>query len=520
MKELRWYQEEAVEKTIDFISSEVGHPLVVLPTGSGKSLVLCEIAYRFLEIDITKDVLVLSHIQEILEQDHKALKEHFPDIEIGLYSAGLGSKQKRKITVAGIQSVHSRPDLFRNVGIVIIDECHLINPSQKGMYRKLLKEIDAVYVGLTATNFRLGHGYIHKGKDSLFTDVVCDMSSIENFNRLVREGYLSRLISKGTKMKMDVNKIKITGGDFNIGALNNAFDRDSITDVAVQEIIMFGKNYKKWLVFAIDTKHAEHISEMFKHYGYNVPCVHSKMTGDRHEVVKDLKEGSIRGVVNVNMLTTGLDVPDIDLIAMLRPTQSPVLHVQTIGRGLRVAEGKDHCLVLDFAGNTKRLGPINNVLVKEKGDKIRAGEAIMKECPGCNVLHPGAVRVCDVCGHEFEFKQYLELTATTTEIVEESTEKWVDVRDVRYAIHTRSGKISSLKVTYSVGLLSFSEYICYDHKGYAKHKANAWVKFRVYPDEPPADLRGLYKISDKLKQPTKILVDTSSKFSNITDYHF
>ena len=156
------------------------------------------------------------------------------------------------------------------------------------------------------------------------------------------------------------------------------FDREEITKAIVKEIMNVGKNFNKALIFAIDIDHAEHIAEVLLQSGETAYVVHSKM-GDknRDNVVKMFKDGRIRYLVNVNILTTGFDAPDIDLICLLRPTKSPVLHVQSIGRGLRVHPSKTYTMVLDFAGNTERLGPINNITIrkkresKEKQDPVR-----------------------------------------------------------------------------------------------------------------------------------------------------
>lgn len=525
---LRWYQEEAVDATVEYFDDFDGHPVVVVPTGAGKTIILCEMANQFMTDYPGAKILVLSHVKEILQQDHAALSKYFDGYDVGLWSAGLKSKTKANITVAGIQSVYRRPDIFKDFNFVIIDECHLINHNDEGMYRNFLNRLPkANYIGLTATHFRLGHGYIHEGKNALFTDVVYDLSSVENFNRLVKEGYLSRLISKATDADWDTEGVRTRGGDFRTDDLSTKFDREKITDEAVKEIIKYGKNYKAWLVFAIDIEHAEHIASKMNELGIKTACVHSKMKEDRSEVISAYKRGHYRCMVNVDILTTGFDVPHIDLIAMLRPTKSPVLHVQAIGRGLRVAEGKDHCLVLDFAGNTERLGPINNVVVRKKGEGKGNGEPITKRCPECDVIHHPSVKECDVCGHVFKFKEKIKTKAGSSDVVQgdnwkEELVKWHEVDEVQYYIHQKKGKPSSLKVTYLCGLKSFSEWVCIDHPpGFAKHKADNWVRHRA-GDMPftPDNLQDLYKNRYLLKVPKRILVDSSQKFASINDSQF
>lgn len=519
--QLRWYQTEAVERLIEYLKKpDAGHPIVVMPTGSGKTIVISDFINEYLSENINSNILVLSHIKEILKQDYEALTDYFHGFEVGLYSKGLNSKTIKKITVAGIQSVWRHPDKFADFNIVIIDECHLVTIKQTGMYRKFLEAIIANYIGLTATHFRLGHGYIHQGKGALFTDIVYDLSSSDNFNRLVEEGYLTKLITKSTIMEMDTTKIRTRAGDFAQNDLSETFDRKSITNNAVNEIIKFGANYKKWLIFAIDIEHAEHISETLNSNGVKTLCIHSKIEDDRLDLIDDFKKGKYRAVVNVDILTTGFDVPSIDLIAMLRPTKSPIIHVQTIGRGLRVAPGKSHCLVLDFAGNTERLGPINYVQIKNKEKSKKKGLPITKKCPDCGCIYHPTVKVCDACGHKFTFIEKLRASASVAAVIRDELIKWVNVSEVTYSIYRKSNKPDSLLVTYHCGLSIFKEWVCFSHKGYAKHKADGWVRFRMKNDYFPEDLGGLYKKRHLLKVPCKIKVNTTEKFAQIVDSRF
>ncbi len=524
--EARWYQKEADDALMASVEDKACHPIVVAPTGSGKSFMICNFIDSYLTKNPEAKILVLSHIKEILEQDFDALEEFFYGIEIGLYSVGLDSREVKKITVAGIQSVWRKPKLFKNVSIVIIDECHLVTIDENGMYRKFLSKLNAQYIGFTATHFRLGHGYIHKGEGALFNHIAYDMSKPEIFNRLVEEGYLAKLITKATIMKMDTTGIQTRAKDFAIDQLSHRFDRLAVTDIAVDEVIEFGFNYKKWLIFAIDIDHAEHITKALCERGINAAVVHSKMgDNNRDAVVEGFRRGDYRAVVNVDILTMGLDIPDIDLIVLLRPTQSPVFHVQSTGRGLRPCPPvKTHCLVLDFAGNTKRLGPINDVRVTQKEKSDGTGEPIVKECPGCQALVHPSVKFCDVCGHEFLFKTNLTVEAATDEIVKETEPlkpQWHPVTSIRYDLHEKVGMPTSLKVSYRVGLQTVNEWVCYDHDKYAKYKADNWVRFRSPQGMPePEDVHQLYEWATWLKQPIEILIDFTGSFPLIKDAKF
>ncbi len=519
----RWYQDESVAALMGYLADSTGHPVVVAPTGSGKTAILCKFINSFLSLYPTANVLVLSHVKEILYQDHKSLTDYFDGYEIGLFSAGLGSKTINKITVAGIQSAHRTPDEFAGFGIIIIDECHLITVKQNGMYRKFLSRIEAwrdyvPSIGLTATPFRLGHGYIYEGEGALFTDVVYDLSSYDNFNRLVSEGFLSKLITPTTELKLSVEGVRTQAGDFKASDLSDNIDRATITNDAVAETIKFGKNYKRWLVFAIDIEHADHITHTLNLNGIPAIAIHSKMEGDRTIELAASKKGKYRAIISVGVLTTGYDDPEIDLIVILSPTKSPVKHVQTIGRGLRVHPGKDHCLVLDFAGNTARLGPINDIKIRSKV-KGCGGEPIIKHCPDCSCIQHPSARVCDVCGFKFKFKESIISTSSVDEVVRVQVEGWVDVDGVSYAIHKKKNSRDTLKVTYMCGIKSISEWICYDHEGWPKHVAIAWVKYRI-EGEMPTDVPDLFLRVGDLRVPSKIFINTAEKFTKILKADF
>lgn len=546
---LRYYQEDAVSNSVSDLLN--GHnPLIGLPTGSGKSLVLCGLAERIIDIDVNANILVLSHVKEILHQNHSALTRYFHGIEIGLYSSGLGSKTINKITVASIQTVQNCPEKFKHFTHVFIDEAHRVSFDKKTGYRKFINAIDAQCVGLTATPFRMKGGYLHEGEDSLFDTMSIDLTTGENFTRLIEEGFLSEIYSKKTVLTLDDRGIKTLGGDFSTEDLSKRFDRDNITEAAVLECIHFGKNYDHWLCFAIDIKHAENIAARFNAHGIAAIAVHSKMD-NRDQAILDFKSGKYRVLINVDILVAGFDFPAIDMIIMLRHTKSPIIHVQTTGRGLRVLysdgydlnekEGrleaienstKTHCLVLDFAGNTKRLGPINDVLVKKPGDKIKSGQLMAKNCPECQVDNHLSAKICCNCGHEFVTKEKIEHKAAEIELVKKKKEKekkeksvicgWASVKNVNYRKYQKNGKDLALIVDYDCGLISYSEYVFIEGRGFSKHKANGWIDFRWNNTKisRPVTVDQCLSLSRYIDQPVKILVDASGKFPNILESKF
>ena len=520
MIKLRHYQSACAPAVIKYIRRNKGkHPLVALPTGSGKTYCIADLIQKLREKWDVK-VLVLSHVREILEQNHESLSEYLGE-PIGLNSAGLGRREFKEITVAGIQSVYKQPERYQDGVIIIVDEAHLISPQEDTMYRKFFKGIPrSIIVGFTATPFRLGSGYIY-GDDQLFDSLVYDWSSAERFQQLINEGYLAPLTTKRTAMEMDTSNINIVAGDFNEKQMSERFDREGVTKEAIKEILAAGRQRKKWLIFAIDISHAEHIAETLLRSGIKTAPVHSKMSEsgfDRDRTVEGFKDGKYQCVVNVNILTTGFDEPGIDLIAMLRPTKSPVLHVQSLGRGSRISDDKSNCLVLDFAGNTARLGPINDVLVRKKGKGKEGGDPITKTCPDCNSILPPAMKLCPDCGYEFQFQHGLSTTAIDADVIESGEPLWLPVLDVEYSVNSKFAAPSTVKVTYKTGYRDISEYVCIEHKGFAKHKADHWVTYRG--GEPCSFATDLLEQAQVLRVPKEILIKKSGKYFTINDASF
>lgn len=519
MFELRPYQEPISERVFTYMKNNPGkHPLVALPTGAGKTVSLADIILKALKRWPRTHVLVLSHVKEILEQDYQSIKFH-TGIDVGLFSAGLGKRQRKQVTVAGIQSVFRRPELFSEYKFIIIDECHLIPPGQNTMYRKFFTGLkNPRYFGLTATPFRLGSGYIYGEDDSIFDDLIYDMTSKQKFNQLIKDGYLCNLKTSATVIELETDGVRTVAGDFDNKGLSVKIDKDSITKAAITEIMLKGAAYKKWLIFAIDIEHAENIAEELGNNGIPTMVVHSKMEFDRDIVLKHYRAGGFRAMVNVNVLTTGFDDPEIDLIALLRPTKSPVIHIQTIGRGLRIAPNKDHCLILDFAGNTERLGPINDIVPKKKGKGKTGGEPITKRCPACDTIHHPTVKVCPFCGHKFQFKTLLKGTAKEVDVIRDKESVWVTVTKVGYQLYKKTNSPSMVKVTYTCGLRDYYEYICIEHKGYAGYVAQNWCKFRGLENVQTA--LGVVHNSEVLAVPKRIHMDKSGKYPRVKDYSF
>ena len=525
---LRDYQEAAVKSIFDYFDEGYrGNPLVAMPTGTGKSLVITEFIKKAFMLYPGQRFMMLTHVKELIEQNYKTLNRVWPLAPAGIYSSGLKSFQAHfPITFAGIASVHRDPQLFKKVDLVFIDEAHLVSPKSQTMYQRFikgLKEINSYIkvIGFTATHYRMGQGLLTES-DGLFTDICFDLTYLHAFNWLIDQGYICNLIPKRTTQELDITNVQIQNGEYVQSQLQDAVDKQEVTKAALNETIALANGRNHWLVFASGINHTIHIADMLNHMGVEATCVHSKMHGaERDRNILDYKSGRYRAMVNNGILTTGFDFPEMDMIVMLRPTQSPGLWVQMLGRGTRPvyeqgynietkdgrllaqkAGPKKNCLVLDFAGNTRRLGPINDpVMPKRKG--TGGGSAPIKICPECGTYNHASVLNCINCGAMFLRHVKLEAKASTAELIyTPSTEVPVvekfRIDRITYDRHKKLRRPDSLRVSYYCGLRMFQEWICLEHEGYARKKAYDWWRSRSpYPLEdsiPPTITDAMAKV--------------------------
>ena len=519
MYELRHYQQESTPAIVSYLATtKKRNPIVALPTGAGKSLCIAD--FIMWAIGKKRKVLVLSHVKEIIEQNAATI-ERFTERNVAIYSASAGRKEIGDITVGGIQSVYRQPDLFKNFDYIIIDECHRVSYDENSMYRKFISKMDCPVIGFTATYFRLGTGNIFGRDDQhLFDDVVCDWTSKERFVQLVDEGYLCPLVTEGTDYKMDTTGVRMQGGDFNLSDLAAKYDRASITETILDEVCRKGANRKQWLIFAIDINHADSIAESLNKRGIRTFVVHSKMAEygfNRDDILKFAKEKRYQCIVNVDILTTGFDHPAIDLIVTARPTDSPVLHVQMLGRGSRIHEDKVDCLVLDFAGNLARLGPINDVKVRVAGKGKGGGEPIMKQCPKCDLMVHASVRTCSRCGFKFPIEHGLTASAGNDVVIEQGKPVWLTVDKTEYDMKQEPGRPTILQVSYICGSKRIKEMICLEHKGWAREKAIHWLKYRGLPTAAKLRVSEVMQYTDFLKTPSRIRVEKKGGYINVIE---
>lgn len=538
MFELRWYQEEGIEALMNY--NYAHNPLLAFPTGTGKSVIIAEFIKRALQQFPTTRVMMLTHVKELVQQNAEKLKSVWQQAPLGIYSAGLKERDTAcPITFGSMQSVYKHIQRqqeqglphFGRIDLLIVDEAHLISDKEETTYRKI---ISAFYeenpyikvIGLTATPYRMKTGMLTE--NGIFGDVIYDVTQPEMFIRLIKEGYLAPLIPKRTSIEIDVSNVSLIANEYNQKQLEEVADKDEITFNAVREIVESGlsQNRTSWIIFCTSVQHCEHVNAMLLSLGISSAVCHSKLPNKQNdEVIHAFKEGRLTCLVNNNKLTTGFDNPKIDLIGMLRPTNSVGLWVQMLGRGTRPYPTKKDCLVLDFAGNTKRLGCINDPNIprgKKKKGGSGEGTAPVKICKQCECYNHAKARYCEVCGAEFTFENNLFQTASTLELIKDTSPQYelIPVDQVIYNEHkSANGGIPTLAVTYVCGLSKYQEYVCFEHTGYARKRAEMWWGQRS-ADPCPDRVYEVLGRADGLKKPTMITVHVNKKYPEIKSVTF
>lgn len=472
---LRDYQQRSIDQLYAwFVDNPTGHPCLVLPTGAGKSHIVAALCKNAVQSWPATRILMLTAQKELIEQNAEKMRQHWPGAPLGIYSAAIGKRQLgQPITFAGIQSVAKKAHLLGHIDLLIVDECHMIAHREEGGYRKLIAELMTInpalrVIGLTATPYRLGHGLI-TDKPALF-DALIEPVTIEE---LIYKGFLSVLRSKVTRTLLDTTGVHKRGGDYIESELQKAVDTSANNIAVVDEVCARAEGRRSWLFFCTGVEHSEHIRDVLRARGVTAETVTGATSkSERERIIADFKAGRIQALTNANVLTTGFDAPNVDLIVLLRPTMSAGMYVQMVGRGLRLKDHTDHCLVLDFAGAVSQHGPITAVKPPKKAGSGN-GEAPVKLCDDCGELVHPSVRVCPACGHEFPPPKEKEFRLHTDDIMGISgTDMEVSAWTWRAQVSRKSGN-EMLMVSYYGGLSDppISEYILINHDGYAGNKA-------------------------------------------------
>ena len=425
---------------------------------------------------------------------------------------------------------------------ILVHNCHLLPPDGEGMYQTFLKDAKIVnprvrLIGLTATPYRLKSGTL-VGPDNLLNEICYEVGIKE----LIEQGFLCPLRSKSGRHKVDCSELHLRAGEFIASEVDELMNTTDNVDAACREIIAQTRDRNAVLIFGVSVDHATRIKETIERFT-NQECglvTGDTPAGERDRILrrfkgesfqKDLLGGEIgplKYLANVNVLTTGFDAPNIDCVVLLRPTASPGLYYQMTGRGFRLHESKNDCLVLDYGGNILRHGPVDAIQIKDKSTK-GSGDAPAKECPKCLAIVHAAVAVCPDCGYEFPLpeKEKHEGSASNEGILTgEVVDNEYDVQNVYYSVHVKRGAGENdprtMRVDYEVALNDHkSEWACPEHSGWARKKFEKWWTERSN-DPVPDDADQAVRLANagSLSIPTSIVVRkiAGEKFDRIAKH--
>ena len=391
MYTLRTYQQEAVDRTLNYFRKRRDPAVIVLPTGAGKSLVIAELA----KIAIGR-VLVLAHVKELVEQNH--LKYESYGLHAGIYSAGLNQKDsEQKVIFGSIQSVAKAKDaFFKDFTLVVIDECHRVGLEPDSQYAKVITQLKLnnpriCILGLTATPYRLGLGWIYNyalrgelktQEQRFFKHCIYDLP----LEYMISNQYLTPPVQVDIPVtSYDFSELIEGGNAYTMAQLEEALHQQRrLTPLIIKNIIDITENDQRQgvMIFSSTVKHAQEIMDHLP-TGQARLVVGTTELSERDQIVHDFKQKAFKYLVNVSVLTTGFDAAHVDVIAILRPTESISLYQQIVGRGLRLDTDKKDCLVLDYTG----MG--HSIFSPEIGEKKTASEsvAVQVPCPECGFIN-------------------------------------------------------------------------------------------------------------------------------------
>lgn len=521
------YQREAVDALYRYWRTNQGNGLIVVPTGGGKSFIMAMLIKEVYEQWPGTRILILTHVAELIDQDFQELKANWPGAPAGIFSAGLGRKDLHApVLFAGIQSIDGHAHkLDPAPEIVLIDEAHLIPRKAETRYMATLHTLKLMYphlrvVGLTATPYRLDSGWLHKGEGAIFDDIVYDIP----IQRLIDAGHLVPVIAKRGADTIDTSQVHKRGGEYIPAELQKAAMGNDMTAHAVADLLERGAQRKSWLLFTTGVDHARQVRDALTEAGITSEMI----LGDtpkkaRARYIKEHRDGVIRALVSVDTLTTGYNNPRLDLIANLRPTASPGLWVQMIGRGTRTYPGKENCLLLDYTDNSLRIGPIDAIepVAPRKGD----GTPPAKECPECLAIIAAGCLTCPFCGHVFPPPApKVEKLPTEAPILKSQIEPTrYEVARVEYTLHKKEGRPDSVCIIYHVGIIQqYREWVFPERTSdrqaffYGKFMAAMGIDYSQWPKNAASFL----DLAPTFPTPHAIKVRKEGKYWTVVDREY
>lgn len=474
------YQQQAVDAVHEAaFERRVPRVLVEAPTGAGKSVIIARLIADAVESGVP--VVCLQHVGELVCQNAAALGRLLPGVSIGVYAASLRRKElDTAVVFASIQSL-ARLKEIPFFGLAVVDEAHMIPRRESAQYQAVLAQLrernpGLITVGLTATPYRLDSGYLDRGDDAPFDEIVFRIG----LRTLIAKGRLVPPVAFAGSSKIDLEGVKRDRhGEYSPSEVEARASAPELVDRVCEDVTRAIRDFGREaaIVFAAGVGHAQELHIGLSARGLRAGLVTAD-SPDRDHVIEGIRSGALDAVVNVGVLTTGFDAPRIDVVAIARATASTALYIQMVGRGLRTAPGKTDCLVLDYGGNVLAHGPVDAPRPNIQKSGSGGGEPPCKECPGCRALLATAVRLCPECGHEWPREVSHADVAYSGDILAspDYAEGWRDVTHVSMKRHTKAGAPDSVRVTYESGMEFIDEWVCPEHEGYARVRYEMWCR--------------------------------------------
>ena len=518
---LRYYQSGSIEAAVEALRYN-DDTVIVLPTGSGKTPVISDIAHRCAHKD--KRALLLTMSEELVDQGSETLQDKFSqsDKSVGVCCAGLNRYDTDTDVIIGtIGTVVNRIYDIGRVDLIIIDEAHQIPLSEESMYQKAFSAMESICgkmpkrLGLTATPYRMDSGYIYDGK-GVFTNKCYEAEVLE----LIENGFLCQLVGKTRKDQTpDLSSIKTSGKDFDLEQMGAVFDAGDVVHNAVDDILYQAEGRRAIMIFGTTVEHCEHIVDYLKSKGETAEYVHGYVKTlpkkERRARIQKFRDREIRFLVNCRALTTGFDVKFVDCVAILMATKSPGLYSQIVGRGLRPHPDVDDCMILDYGGNIHRHGPANainppEVCSRDDGVERDSVGNCMKQCTACGEDIPVAMKICHYCGAENHVDSAIvhEEQASDLAPIESAEHNVKQIAFMDWRVHVKRGTEHDETAPRTLRVMvTFmdkewcSQFYCPEHKGARWKMENWWEKVTGHPrDTMPETSVECLDMLDEMKQ--------------------
>lgn len=536
--ELRPYQQAALSAIIEAMRTE-RFLLVQAATGAGKTILFSALIKYCME-QYHMRIGILAHREILVRQAYEKLLKVWPE---GKDRTGLACSSVshdidlfRPVVIGSPQTLAGRLNLMPPLDLIIIDECHRVPPAnEKSQYKTFLDTMEQYYpqvrvMGVTATPFRLGHGYIYgdhcrPGKKNWWPKLHASIG----ISTLQEQGFLVPLRTRQSDdITTELGRVGTSKGEFNTSELSDVMEKELHIRSAVHAWQNYGEGRSHVVAFCVTIRHAEKLKDAFLNAGVSATVVHSQMgKEERAAAMRDFEEGRCRVVCNVGVLTEGWDCTAVDCILMCRPTLSPALYVQMVGRGLRIHPGKTDCLLLDLSGNCLRHGAVDDPFVdvpsggKKKEEKKQER---MKVCPHCESLIPLPSRECPECGYLWP----------ETVIVEKDDVRMSDVSWGAQAARVTSWKAADyiskkgnhlFRLSLLCAIPSSNIPVLVNHFFDFEAQSGVWMQGRARTDwrtltgaEPPITVEEALSRQNELHIPEQVQVKRRDRFYNVTSW--